>query len=115
MIEMELLFELPTAEESRQIAKKAFDKGLRKELKDFGTTVRDCIINDFQNGKSESSIYVYNYDFQYIDFDDSEIRELIKYNIEYFNYFCKINDSTNTSGWDDGELEIIVSIDPIKE
>lgn len=114
-MEMELLFALPTAEESREVAKKAFDRGLKEELKDFGKTVRDCIINDFQNGKSESSIYVYKYDFQYIDFDDSEIRELIKYNIEYFNYFCKINDSTSTSGFGDAELEIIVSIDPIKE
>lgn len=114
-MELELLFELPTAEESREIAKKAFDKGLREELKDFGRTVRNCIINDFQNGKNESIIYVYKYDYQYIDFDDPEIRELIEYNIEYFNYFCKINDSTNTSGLGNPELEIIVSLNPIEK
>jgi hypothetical protein len=112
-MEMELLFELPTAEESREIAKKAFDNGLREELKDFGNTVRDCIINDFHNGKSESSIYVYKYDYQYIDFDNTEIRDLIKYNIEYFNYFCKINDSNDTSYLGNPEIEIIVSLNPI--
>ena len=114
-MELELLFELPTAEESREIAKKAFDKGLREELKDFGNVVRNCIVNDFQNGNNESIIYVHKYDYQYIDFDDPEIRELIEYNIEYFNYYCKINDSTNTSGLSDAELEIIVSIDPTNE
>lgn len=31
-MKMELLFELPTAEESRKIAKKAFDTGLKEEL-----------------------------------------------------------------------------------
>lgn len=114
-MELELLFELPTAEESREIAKKAFDKGLKEELKDFGRTVRDCIINDFQNGNNESIIYVHKYDYHYIDFDDPEIIELIKYNIEYFKYFCKINDSTNTSGLRDGELGILVSINSINE
>ena len=114
-MEMELLFGLPTAEESREVAKKAFDRGLKEELKDFGKTVRDCIVTDFQNGKNESIIYVYKYNYQYIDFDDSEIRELIKYNIEYFNYFCKISDSTDTPDLSDAELVIIVSIDPIKE
>lgn len=114
-MEMELLFELPTAEESRKIAEKAFDNGLKEELKDFGKAVRDCIVNDFQNGKSESSIYVYKYDYQYIDFDDPEIRELIKYNIEYFNYFCKFSDSNGTSGLSDAELEIIVSLNPSEE
>lgn len=114
-MEMELLFALPTAEESRDVAKKAFDKGLKEELKDFGRTVRNCIVNDFQNGKSESSIYIYKYDYQYIDFDDSEIRELIKYNIEYFNYFCKFSDSTNTPDLSDAELLIIVSLNPIEK
>lgn len=114
-MELELLFELPTAEESREIAKKAFDNGLREELKDFGKAVRDCIVNDFQNGKSESSIYVYKYDYQYIDFDDPEIRELIEYNIEYFNYYCKIIDSTRTSGLGNEDIKIVVSLNPFEE